>query len=74
MRNIIIESKGVEKLLSNLKTSKAVGPDIIPYIVLITCASELSVGLGSIFQYSLDTWYSTNGLARRKHKSRLQEG
>ena len=27
MRNIIIESKGVEKLLSNLKTSKAVGPD-----------------------------------------------
>ena len=55
MRNIIIESKGVEKLLSNLKTSKAVGPDIIPNIVLKTCASELSVGLGSIFQYSLDT-------------------
>ena len=31
------------------------GPDIIPNIVLKTCASELSVGLGSIFQYSLDT-------------------
>ena len=47
--------KGVEKLLSNLKTSKAVGPDIIPNIVLKTCASELSVGLGSILKYSLDT-------------------
>ena len=56
MRNIIIESKGVEKLLSNLKTSKAVGPDIIPNIVLKSCAGELSVGLGSsIFQYPLDT-------------------
>ena len=55
MRNIIIESKGVEKLLSNLKISKAVGPDIIPKIFLKSCASELSVGLDSIFQYSLDT-------------------
>ena len=30
---IVIDFKGVEKLLSNLKTSKSVGPDSIPKIV-----------------------------------------
>ena len=53
MDEIVIDNKGVEKLLSNLKTSKSTGPDSIP--VLKTCATELSMGLSTIFQYSIDT-------------------
>ena len=55
MDDIVIDNKGVEKLLSNLKTSKAVGPDCIPNLVLKTCAVELSAGLSTIFQCSIDT-------------------
>ena len=55
MDEIVIDSKGVEKLLSNLKTSKSVGPDTIPNLVLKSCARELSVGLSTIFQFSIDT-------------------
>ena len=55
MDKIVIDSKGVEKLLSNLKTSKSVGPDSIPNLVLKSCAKELSVGLSTIFQFSIDT-------------------
>ena len=50
-----IEKKGVLKLLTNLKTSKAMGPDSIPNIVLKTCAEELAQGLRDVFQFSLDT-------------------
>ena len=55
MDKIVIDSKGVEKLLSNLKNSKSVGPDYIPNLVLKSCAKELSVGLSTIFQFSIDT-------------------
>ena len=55
MDDIVIDNKGVEKLLSNLKTSKAVGPDCIPNLVLKTCAVELSAGLSTIFQCSIDS-------------------
>ena len=54
MDEIVIDNKGVEKLLSNLKTSKSTGPDSIPNLVLKTCATELSMGLSTIFQYSID--------------------
>ena len=66
MDEIVIDNKGVEKLLSNLKTSKSTGPDSIPNLVLKTCATELSMGLSTIFQYSIDTgslpsdWRDTN--------------
>ena len=50
-----IEKKGVLKLLTNLKTSKAMGPDSTPNIVLKTCAEELAQGLRDVFQFSLDT-------------------
>jgi len=53
---IEITSARVGKLLKNLKTAKASGPDNIPNIILNTCADELSVGLAVIFQRSLDTW------------------
>ena len=42
---IVIDSKGVVKLRYNLKTSKSVGPNSIPNLVLKSCAKELSVGL-----------------------------
>ena len=55
MDEMVIDSKGVEKLLSNLKTSKSVGPDSSLNLVLKTCAMDLSMGLSTIFQYSIDT-------------------
>ena len=55
MDEIVIDNKGVEKLLSNLKTSISTGPDSIPNLVLKNCATELSMGLSTIFQYSIDT-------------------
>ena len=55
MDEIVIDSNGVEKLLSNLKTFKSVGPDSIPNLVLKSCAKELSVGLSTIFQFSIGT-------------------
>ena len=42
---IVIDSKEVVKLRYNLKTSKSVGPNSIPNLVLKSCAKELSVGL-----------------------------
>lgn len=49
-----IDRTGVCKLLKNLNTKKAMGPDSLPNIVLNTCAEELSQSLTNIFQFSID--------------------
>jgi hypothetical protein len=55
LKNIIIDANGVMKLLKNLHTSKASGPDAIPNSILKGCAEQLSPGLSAIFQLSLDS-------------------
>ena len=53
--NIIITTEGTEKLLKNINTSKAVGPDNIPNRILRECATELAPSITNIFQRSLDS-------------------
>ena len=55
MDEILISSNGVKKLLKNLKTDKATGPDSIPAFILKTAAEELAPILAKLFQLSLDT-------------------
>ncbi|XP_053403025.1 uncharacterized protein LOC128558204 [Mercenaria mercenaria] len=50
-----ITTKGVEKLLLAINTAKTQGPDMIPNIILKTCAHELAPALTTIFQLSVDT-------------------
>ena len=50
-----VTSKGVENLLSDIKSHKACGPDEIPNIVLKNCAKQLAPGISILFQKSLDT-------------------
>ena len=50
-----ITTPGIEKLLSNINTSKANGPDNISNIILKTCASQLAPAMRTIFQQSIDT-------------------
>jgi hypothetical protein len=45
LKNIIIDTNGVTKLLKNLNTSKANGSDAIPNSILKGCAEQLSPGL-----------------------------
>ena len=55
IRQIIIDQKGLEKLLTNINLSKASGPDNIPNRILKECAIHLAPILKTILQYSLDT-------------------
>ena len=55
MPPIKVSEAGVLKLLKDLKTRKASGPDEIPAIMLKTCAEEIAPMLTFIFQQSLDT-------------------
>jgi hypothetical protein len=55
LKNIIIDTNGVTKLLKNLNTSKANGSDAIPNSILKGCAEQLSPGLSAVFQLSLDS-------------------
>ena len=54
MEKINVQSKGVHKLLSDLKTHKATGPDSIPAYVLKSAAIQLAPILTRLYQYSLD--------------------
>ena len=54
MEKINVQSKGVHKLFSNLKTHKATGPDSIPAYVLKSAADQLAPILTRLYQYSLD--------------------
>ena len=53
--DIVIDPKGVEKLLSNLQPHKAAGPDMIPNLVLKNCSKALAPGVSVLFQKSLDS-------------------
>jgi hypothetical protein len=55
IRPIIIDQKGLEKLLTNINPSKASGPDNIPNRILKECAIHLAPILKTILQCSLDT-------------------
>ena len=55
LTHINITTPGVTKLLNNIKTSKASGPDNIPNMVLKECASELSLAVTCLFQSSIDS-------------------
>ena len=55
IEQIIISQDGVTKLLQDIKTEKATGPDSIPNLVLKECAKEISPAITSIFQASLET-------------------
>ena len=54
MPEIKIDWKGVHKLLKNLKTHKATGPDSIPAFILKAAADKLAPALALLFQLSLD--------------------
>ncbi len=66
MPDVTITSKGVQKLLENLKPSKAAGPDQIPARLLKTFAAPLAPVLAQLFQQSLregvvpDDWRVAN--------------
>ena len=53
--NLVVTEDGVRKLLQNINTSKAAGPDLIPNIVLKQCAKEIAPSLTSIFNESIET-------------------
>ena len=53
--NIEVRKEGVTKLLKEINTSKATGPDNIPNQVLKECADDIAPALTQIFQRSLDT-------------------
>ena len=55
IRPIIIDQKGLEKLLANINPSKASGPDNIPNRILKECAMHLAPILKTTRQYSSDT-------------------
>ncbi|KAJ8030007.1 LINE-1 reverse transcriptase-like [Holothuria leucospilota] len=52
---IVVTAPGVLKLLSELKTRKAIGPDKIPSVLLKTVANEITPVIVSFFQQSLNT-------------------
>ena len=54
MEKIHVQSKGVNKLLSDLKTNKATWPASIPAYVLKSTAGQLAPILTRLYQYSLD--------------------
>ena len=55
IQQITIRTEGVKKLLLNINTSKASGPDNIPNRILKQCAEQLAPIFTSIFQLSLDS-------------------
>ena len=55
MPDIVVDVRGVHKLLSNIKPNKASGPDSIPCRVLKEAALELAPVLTDIFNSSLAT-------------------
>ena len=55
MPNIVVTAQGVLKLLLELNSRKATGPDKIPAILLKTVATEITPVIVSFFQQSLNT-------------------
>ena len=55
MDSIRVYYKGVLKLLRDLKTHKATGPDELPAFILKTAANQLAPILTRLYQFSLDS-------------------
>ncbi|XP_053389728.1 uncharacterized protein LOC128552706 [Mercenaria mercenaria] len=55
MDKIKVDWKGVHKLLLNLNTHKACGPDEISSFILKTAANELAPALAKLFQHSINS-------------------
>ena len=53
LHNISITPKMVKKVITNLDSSKASGPDCIPVLVLKNCEPELSYILAKLFNNCL---------------------
>ena len=53
LHNISLTHKMVKKILTNLDSSKASGPDCIPVVVLKNCEPELSCTLAKLFNMCL---------------------
>ena len=53
LHNISVTPKMVKKVITNLDSSKASGPDCIPVVVLKNCESELSYILAKLFNMCL---------------------
>jgi hypothetical protein len=53
MKDIVINTKGVFKLLKDLNPLKATGPDCIPSFILKSAADKLAPILAQLYQYSL---------------------
>ncbi|XP_021351587.1 uncharacterized protein LOC110449208 [Mizuhopecten yessoensis] len=66
MRNLIIDEKGVEKLIREIKVSKASGPDNLANRVLQQCSNELAPAMTHISKQSIltgelpDDWRNAN--------------
>ena len=54
MPDILINKKGVQKLLKDLNPHKATGPDEVPSRILKIGAEELSPALVKLYQHSID--------------------
>ena len=57
--DIVFHPSTVERLLSNLNTNKAIGPDGVHGNVLKNCASSLSIPLSNLFNFKLKVPYCT---------------
>ena len=53
LHNISITPKMVKKVITNLDSSKASGPDCIPMVLVMNCKPELSYVLAKLFNMSL---------------------
>ena len=62
---------GVMKLLQKIDISKAVGPDLIPLIILKEDAVELTCILTSLFQQSCDSGRPRDQKKRRARNTRM---
>ena len=80
MKDIIVEAKGVEKLLKDLSPNKASGPDAIPNSIIRGVAHEISPFMARLFNESLKSgdlpkdWTQANVTPIYKKGSRHEPG
>jgi hypothetical protein len=55
INNLTITEEGTQKLLNNIQTSKATGPDNLPNRVLKDCSIEMAPAIRAIFQKFIDS-------------------
>ena len=59
LHNVSVTPKIVKKVIMNLDSSKACGPDCIPVVVLENCESKLSYILADLFNMSEGCLFSS---------------